>query len=394
MIGFRACWAGLGLALSWAVVAEAGSMITLLDPSLPIPQVLTRDGQTWAGYRTGDYGLGGRYRQGTVTTIDYPPGFNTDNMTGISDDGEVVTGDLYLDSFVAFRWEAGVLQPLLGPGDEWSFSGLGSSVSANGSVVVGSVGNGGIGLPVFWQGGIRTFLPLPAGDTGGWADGVSADGRTIVGSSYGPDGNHAVVWRDGVVSILPDLPGQAGYPSAMTVSDDGTTIVGAVDTATSYYFVRWVNGNLQLLLNEPVNGFGADGFDVSADGSLAIFNDGRSLIWRDGLGTKTFEDYIEYHYGLSVDAVAPNRIYFGASKMSADGRYFSGLTYDANYSMQSFIVSLDPADFVIPEPSTISLAGLAALGLLWARRVGAIGRAAGARRPGRPSPGPSRQVKT
>ena len=375
MLGWRARWAGLGLVLVWGVTAEGGSMITLLDPSLPIPHVLTRDGQTWAGSQTGDDGLGGRYRAGVVTAIDNPPLWDADYVTGISDDGEVVTGGLpYLGTYSAFRWEAGVMQPLFNPGDDWSYPGAGNSVSADGSVVVGSVGAGGIGLPVFWQGGVRTFLSLPVGDTGGWADGVSADGRTIVGSSYGPDGNHAVVWRDGVVSILPDLPGQAGYPSAMAVSDDGTTIVGAVDTATSYYFVRWVNGNLRFLFNEPVNGFGADGFDVSADGSLAIFNDGRSLIWRDGLGTKTFEDYIEYHYGLSVDAVAPNRIYFGASKMSADGRYFSGVTFDANYTMQWFIVSLDPADFVIPEPSALSLAGLAAVGLWWSRVRSRSGR--------------------
>jgi hypothetical protein len=342
-------------------------MISLIDLSLPIPEVLTRDGQAWAGSLTGNYGLGGRYRMGTVTTIDTPPDYDTDFVTGISDDGEVVTGGMpYLGTYSAFRWEAGVMQPLLDPGDDWSAPGTGNSVSADGSVVVGAVFSGGSKLPVVWQGGVRTFLPLPVGATSGDAESISADGRTIVGSSSGPDGNHAVMWHDGVVSILPDLPGQVGWPGAFAVSDDGTTIVGAVDSASSYYFARWVNGNLKLLWNAPY-GFATDLFDVSADGSLAIFYDGRSLIWRDGLGTKTFEDYVERHYGLSVDAIVPNHIEFVATNVSADGRYFTAWIADQNYNYRDVLVYLDPADFVIPEPSTLSLAGLAAVGLVLSR---------------------------
>ncbi|MFM8580167.1 MAG: PEP-CTERM sorting domain-containing protein [Planctomycetaceae bacterium] len=38
------------------------------------------------------------------------------------------------------------------------------------------------------------------------------------------------------------------------------------------------------------------------------------------------------------------------------------------------MVYLDPADYVVPEPSSLALAGCAAVGLLWAGRRSRAGR--------------------
>jgi uncharacterized membrane protein len=353
-----------------ASLGEAGSMLTLFDSTAPNLSSLTRDGQAFAGHLPGAYGYAGRLQNGTLTSIEDPTGPYVDFITGISDDGAVVTGDLYRDDIIAFRWENGVLQPLLGPGDTYSFSGLGNSVSGDGSIVVGTAGGGATSGPAFWQGGVRTFLPVPEGTIGGYADGISADGRTIVGSISGPNGNHPVVWRDGAMSILPDLPGGTDYPSAINVSSDGSVIVGAVDSPSGYSIARWVNGDLEVLKRLPSGGgFGSSGHEVSDDGSIVLWAPGlNSEIWREGIGSKTFEKYARVHFGLSFQDAMPNLIGVFASEMTPDGNTFGGVLLAENYNAKSFIVYLDPSEFVVPEPSSLALIGCAAVGMLWAGR--------------------------
>lgn len=370
MNGLRTWLGGVGLGLLLASLGEAGSMLTLFDSTAPNLSSLTRDGQAFAGHLPGAYGYAGRLQNGTLTSIEDPTGPYVDFITGISDDGAVVTGDLYRDDIIAFRWENGVLQPLLGPGDTYSFSGLGNSVSGDGCIVVGTAGGGATSGPAFWQGGVRTFLPVPEGTIGGYADGISADGRTIVGSISGPNGNHPVVWRDGAMSILPDLPGGTDYPSAINVSSDGSVIVGAVDSPSGYSIARWVNGDLEVLKRLPSGGgFGSSGHEVSDDGSIVLWAPGlNSEIWREGIGSKTFEKYARVHFGLSFQDAMPNLIGVFASEMTPDGNTFGGVLLDENYNAKSFIVYLDPSEFVVPEPSSLALIGCAAVGLLWAGR--------------------------
>jgi uncharacterized membrane protein len=370
MNGLRTWLGGVGLGLLLASLGEAGSMLTLFDSTAPNLSSLTRDGQAFAGHLPGAYGYAGRLQNGTLTSIEDPTGPYVDYITGISDDGAVVTGDLYRDDIIAFRWENGVLQPLLGPGDTYSFSGLGNSVSGDGSIVVGTAGGGATSGPAFWQGGVRTFLPVPEGTIGGYADGISADGRTIVGSISGPNGNHPVVWRDGAMSILPDLPGGTDYPSAINVSSDGSVIVGAVDSPSGYSIARWVNGDLEVLKRLPSGGgFGSSGHEVSDDGSIVLWAPGlNSEIWREGIGSKTFEKYARVHFGLSFQDAMPNLIGVFASEMTPDGNTFGGVLLAENYNAKSFIVYLDPSEFVVPEPSSLALIGCAAVGMLWAGR--------------------------
>ncbi|MFM8219220.1 MAG: PEP-CTERM sorting domain-containing protein [Planctomycetaceae bacterium] len=368
---FRFLLLGCGLVLGWTIAAPAGSIFTLLDSSIPIPQVLTRDGQAWAGNRTANGGPGGRYRNGMVTAIEYPPDAYVFEPTGISDDGSVVAGNIMLDDLVAYRWENGVLEPVLGAGDTFSVLGTGNPISANGSILVGRFGSQTV-HPGYWAAGDRTFLPIPQGAVTGDPAAISADGSTIVGDILMPDGKSPAVWRHGELTLLPDLPDLSEEtfvlgPRAMNVSSDGSVIVGLVHSESATYLARWTSNGLELL-GSPISDYDPLSFDFTDDGSIVSFSTGISMIWREEVGSKPFDAYAARHFGLSIQDVLPN--YFGLTvlEMTPDGRYFSGTVHDGNYNQTSFIAFLDPADYVVPEPSSLALAGCAAVGLLWAGR--------------------------
>ena len=378
MNGLRTWLGSVGLALWLASSGEAGSIITLFDATAPRLSALTRDGLAFAGDLPGRAGYAGRWRDGTLTSIEDPTGPTIRSVTGISDDGAVVTGDLHINDGLtfgqdyAFRWENGLLVTLQGPGDNYSVAGPGTSVSADGQIVVGRAGGGGTDRAAFWQGGVRTFLAVPEGTLGSSANGISADGRTIVGTISGPNVTHAVVWRDGVMSILPDLPGGHELPSAINVSADGSVIVGSVDSAAGDSIARWINGDLEVLKQLPPGGsFDLGGTHVSDDGSIVLFTQNlMSEIWREGLGSQPFGLYAEQHFGFSFQDALPdisiNVVYI--NEMTPDGNTFGGVLYDEDSQARSFILYLDPSEFVVPEPSAVTLAGCAAVALLWAHR--------------------------
>ena len=101
----------------------------------------------------------------------------------------------------------------------------------------------------------------------------------------------------------------------------------------------------------------------SGDGNPLVLED---KVWTQGLGLTTAERYLGYHRGLY--ASMSGYLAWSVNDMSPDGRYFTGLAVDENDWGWGYIAYLDPADFAIPEPSTFWMAGMAAVGLLWARR--------------------------
>jgi uncharacterized membrane protein len=115
----------------------------------------------------------------------------------VSDDGAVAVG---VRSFPdeAVRWDAGGGVQWLGYLSAAHNSASAWAVSADGSVVVGRSGGGGLFGAFRWTraGGMQALGTLP-GLTSSWASGVSADGSVVVGRS--------LIWPGGVATD-PSVP--------------------------------------------------------------------------------------------------------------------------------------------------------------------------------------------
>jgi len=275
-----------------------------------------------------------------------------------------------------------VVIPLLSAGEQSVLVGF-QGLWADGQVVVGSVTLTGEGNSRAFRmaGGVKTLLGFLPGDTRSSALAVTPDGRVVAGTSgNNVTGSRGFVWSDGVLTPLEDLPGvdEYGFENFVMVdglSADGTTVVGFGSGPGGRRLVRWVNGQIEVLWNRLI-GDGTGIMKISEDGTIVtgvlaggdsktgFFYD--SMVWREGLGMRSFSRYASYHHGVDLGLNPGDTIEL--SSMTPNGRYFSGLIYDTNYNSRSFIAYLDPADFVVPEPSSVCLGMMAAGGLVWVAR--------------------------
>lgn len=202
---------------------------------------------------------------------------------GISDDGRVVVGALYLPGVSrpeAFRWtaESGFERlGFLGGEDQESRA---VAVSADGSVVVGASSSPESGIwsePFRWESstGMVGLGDLPGGGFEGSATDVSADGAVVAGRSSSTLASNSLGegfrWTaaTGMVGLGIASQNSFNYSFANGVSGDGSTIVGSASTAQGHKMYRWTEidgmvllgtlGNDPLLLNW--------GLDISADGA-------------------------------------------------------------------------------------------------------------------------------
>lgn len=122
----------------------------------------------------------------------------------------------------------------LGDLDGGDISSQAQGVSADGSVVVGYVGDGPEAFR--WENGTMTGLgDLSGGTFASYASAVSADGSVVVGTGYSGDGAETFVWDavNNMRSLKDILTNDYGLDltgwnltKAYGVSDDGYTIVG------------------------------------------------------------------------------------------------------------------------------------------------------------------------
>jgi len=391
------CWkAGWGgwcagwLLAGWAGVATAGSFVTPLNYPMPTPIAMTRNAQAWFGDRTDPVsGLMevGLWKDGNF--IAFPEGFDA---RSISDDATVVSGAVFTVDWsngfpptitnTGYLWNNGVLSPMASAGEENAY---GASVSANGQVVVGTVYlTGQPSAQAFrMEGGVKTLLGTLAGDNASYGQFVTADGSMSVAESHNTEtfNTRVYTWRDGVLTEMPDLPGAdiyygcADYSTIMAVSDDGSTLVGTGSGPEGWKLVRWVDGQIEVLWYKTIDSYKLLN-DVTSDGKIISVNAfgysngqsyGGSMIWREELGIRSFERYASFHHGLDLGLNPGDMV--TVTKMTPDGRYFSYFVEDVNYNRRgSFIAYLDPADFVVPEPSTVCLGVMATVGLMWSAR--------------------------
>jgi uncharacterized membrane protein len=195
------------------------------------------------------------------------------------------------------------------------------------------------------------------------ASDVSADGSVIVGGLTGVPAPAPFRWTAASgIQLLMDGADLLTPGSASAVSADGTVIVGARVQPNVEAF-RWTAPEQVIGLGDlPGGEYRSDATDVSADGSVVVGNSdaGNGLpglgyqldafFWTEETGMVSLREFLSAygvtdHLNLSLQAYA----------VSASGRTIVGAAYDATGLPRAFIAT-------IPEPSTLALATLAALG--------------------------------
>ena len=192
-------------------------------------------------------------------------------------DGSTVVGTAYLHGSVldafAYRWTEPDRSVQILPADEPSTA---TGVTADGSVVVGSIGDVGSQPCVWREDGAPERLGLLPGGAFGWASDVSDDGSVITGWSDADAGNgRAFRWdRDTGLASLGVLPG-TGYSTASDVSSDGAVIVGE-SFSPGYPGIerafRWTASAGMTDLGVLPETIGSIAVDASADGAVVVVN--------------------------------------------------------------------------------------------------------------------------
>ena len=176
------------------------------------------------------------------------------------------------------------------------FQGLGANttatdVSANGSVVVGNVTNQG---PFYWtQGNGVVLLRDSSGNILGdlyKATSVSGDGSVIVGGNPTPGFAFAFRWANGVAALIPQLKGIVS--TANSVSTDGTIIAGDISQTGSNPSGFTLTGtNLEIIPPSSLN-LTTSGTIMSANGAVVAGNVANGIgqitafQWQNGALTK------------------------------------------------------------------------------------------------------------
>ncbi|CAN0340596.1 unnamed protein product [Ectocarpus sp. 4 AP-2014] len=186
-------------------------------------------------------------------------------LVGISGDGRVLIGSY---SETPFRWAEETEQFELLEGMQAV-----SDVSFDGSVIVGGAYRWTEGLGAEW------FGPEPTDSFSYSADAVSADGTVIAGSMTVNGQREAFRWTEaGGFQELVDLPGDAFDSLVSAMSADGSTIVGyrATNAGTEPFLWNAAIGTQPL--GNYLESIGADLAGYSLESVTGVSGDGSVLV--------------------------------------------------------------------------------------------------------------------
>jgi uncharacterized membrane protein len=239
---------------------------------------------------------------GGMAGLGYFPGSNSGSgAVSASSDGSVVVGAAGFP-VTAFRWTP--VEGMVQVGPQPGVFSRATDVSADGTVIVGNIQDQLSSDPFRWTAatGFNRLGPFTA-------DAVSADGLVVVGAA----GSQAVRWIEATGrQFLGDLPGGALFSTALDVSGDGSVVVGFGETD---------NGREAMFWTQPSGMVNVREFLIAHEVSQAS---GWKLITTEGV--------------------------------SDDGRTIVGTGENPAGLREGWIAT-------IPEPATISLAGLAGISL-------------------------------
>lgn len=301
-----------------------------------------------------------------------------DRAFGVSADGSVIAG--HVPGGRGFRWVDGGGAILFG-----AWNPVTADVSADGSVIVGTLGStGGVPFAYSWKEGegFRTFHRTPWNETTFRAGSISGDGSIVVGYAGSYPTSGPVIWTEADGYSLLPYPSATGsiQGRAFGISTDGAFVVGeAVDNGGRSQ-ARWslADGGFQWLGELPGGPWEGAARACSADGSVVVgwsrgLRGQEATIWRAGDDNiRSIKEMLLTDYGIDVGG----RLLTAASSVSDDGTVICGHSTGTDGLPDGWVLRLDtqtdcPCDFDRPNPAITVVDLIAYLDAWFARDAAA-----------------------
>ena len=212
---------------------------------------------------------------------------------GVSPEGIAVGRSIRNDGSHAFSWTLN--GGIVGLPDLAGRSYCVSNTANDSGSVVGTAATTVFGsgrLPVIWQNGVVSQLPLPVGQTLGDANSVNASG-VVVGSVNAGSDQRGVIYSAGSATIITQTTADGSYfLTAFGINDSGRIVGQGIDpahAARNVGIVYDIGQNMAFDVGALPGANGALAFGVSNNGYVvgsSMFNQGSGMpfIWSDQNG--------------------------------------------------------------------------------------------------------------
>lgn len=304
---------------------------------------------------------------------EFAPPYEMGFTPHVSPDGSTVVGQrLAMYEYTeAVRWTEAEGVVGLGNLPGYQASSRALNASYDGSVVVGLGTSDDASEAFRWteESGLVGLGDFPGRGFISEARAVSDDGSVIAGFGFSELDIEAFRWteEEGMVG-LGYLPSSGHYDSrAHDISADGKVIVGVSSSGDRYEPFRWTAETGMVGLGERGSEIDS-AHAVSGDGSIIVgvmsplgtqFYD-QAFIWDEANGTRNLRTVLTQDYGLDLGGGSLT----AALDISADGRTIVGFGLRPEGGFEAWIA-------VVPEPSSVVLAGFAVAGfglIAWQKR--------------------------
>ena len=254
---------------SSVLAAALTSVTTVAATSAPVPQ--------YQIYDIGVVDVGDTFSQGL----------------GVSPEGIAVGRSIRNDGSHAFSWTLN--GGIVGLPDLAGRSYCVSNSANDSGDVVGTAATTVFGsgrLPVIWQNGVVSQLPLPVGQTLGDANSVNASGVAVGSVNAGSD-QRGVIYSGGSATIITQTTADGSYfLTAFSINDSGRIVGQGIDpahAARNVGIVYDIGQNMAFDVGALPGANGALAFGVSNNGYVvgsSMFNQGSGMpfIWSDQNG--------------------------------------------------------------------------------------------------------------